>query len=250
MKYIARISWVILMLPVLFFQLAHANLPPEHQTPKIDFYTEHFPPFAIDDQFEILGESVDLVRKMQRLLGQPDTIRIKPWARAYQKVLREPNSALFLTARTPAREALFKWVGPLTRDRVSLCQHKSDQNKYDDINLLDKDIHIAVTRGYPEQAALEKLGFNHIKLTNTPNSTINQLLKKRVTLISCSPKTLWDLLIQNATPTDEIHLTNIDLYEVELYIAFNHQTLDKTIHAWQHALELSKQSREYIELND
>ena len=204
----------------------------------------------MDDHGDIHGDAVDLVRKMQQHLGHPDTIMVKPWARAYQQVLRQPNSAVFLMARTPEREGLFKWVGPLTQDSVSLCQHQADQNHYDDINQLNKDISIAVTRGYPEQNALEQLGFNQIKLTNSPNSTINQLLKRRVTLIACSPKTLWDLMIQNATPSNAIQFTNIELYSVQLYIAFNHQTPDSVIQQWQQALEQTKQSSEYLYLNE
>ncbi|MCE2572700.1 substrate-binding periplasmic protein [Motilimonas eburnea] len=226
--------------------VAQANSAP----PSIQFYSEHFPPFTIDDHGDIHGEAVDLVRKMMLLLNHPDTIKVKPWARAYKRALRDPNSAIFLIARTPERENNFKWVGPLMQDRISLCQHKNDQNQYDDINQLALDSKIALPRGYPEQAVLTEMGFNQLRLTNNPTSAINMLLKQRVSLISCSPKALWDLLMQNATPTDEIQVTGIDLYHVDLYIAFHHQTSDATIKQWQQALEQVKASSEYIELND
>ncbi|MFO6423418.1 substrate-binding periplasmic protein [Motilimonas sp. KMU-193] len=216
---------------------------------KIQFYSEHFPPFTIDDHGDIHGEAVDLVRKMMLILNHPDTIKVKPWARAYKHALRDPNSAIFLIARTPEREDKFKWVGPLMRDSVSLCQHKMDHNQYNDISQLPKDTKIALTRGFPEQAILTNMGFNQLHLSNSPSSTINMLLKRRVELITCSPRALWDLLVQNATPTDEVQVTGMKVYQVDLYIAFHHQTPDSTIEQWQRALEQSKNSTEYIELN-
>ena len=41
------------------------------------------------------------------------TLEVFPWARGYKMALNEPNTALYSTTRTPERETLFKWVGPL-----------------------------------------------------------------------------------------------------------------------------------------
>lgn len=239
------ITSALFFLLLLIFHSSKAN----SAQPEIQFYSEHFPPFTIDDHGDIHGEAVELVRKMMLLLEHPDTIKVKPWARAYKRALSDPNSAVFLIARTPEREKQFKWVGPLMQDRVALCQHKDDPKQYSDLNQLPHDTSIAVTRGYPEQILLSNLGFDQLRLTNSINSTINMLLKRRVELISCSPKALWDLLVQNAAPSDAIKASNIELYRLDLYIAFHHQTPDDVIAKWQQALERVKTSREFIELN-
>ncbi|MCM5682891.1 transporter substrate-binding domain-containing protein [Schlegelella sp. S2-27] len=38
-------------------------------------------------------------------------LAVYPWARAYDMALHEPGVLIFMIARTPAREPLFKWVG-------------------------------------------------------------------------------------------------------------------------------------------
>ena len=39
-----------------------------------------------------------------------------PWARIYKLALEKPNHGVFVAARLPEREKLFKWVGPIGPD--------------------------------------------------------------------------------------------------------------------------------------
>ena len=47
-----------------------------------------------------------------------------PWVRGYELALSQPNTVLFSTTRTPARESSFHWVGPIAQDRVVLLAHR------------------------------------------------------------------------------------------------------------------------------
>jgi polar amino acid transport system substrate-binding protein len=58
------------------------------------------------------GYHVAVVRELLRRVKQVDRIKLVPWARGDQTLLRLPNVALFSTTRTPEREDLFKWVEP------------------------------------------------------------------------------------------------------------------------------------------
>jgi polar amino acid transport system substrate-binding protein len=42
-------------------------------------------------------------------------MNIMPWKRAYMLATTQPQTCVFMTTRTAEREALFKWVGPISQ---------------------------------------------------------------------------------------------------------------------------------------
>jgi len=75
----------------------------------------------------VRGISADILRGMCQRAGiQCQLILRFPWQRVYQQALTEPGYGLFSTARTPERENLFKWVGPIaSNDWVLLARNDS-----------------------------------------------------------------------------------------------------------------------------
>ena len=86
--------------------------------------TENFPPynmasngknFAREDK--IKGIAAEIVREMFKRADVPYTMTLRfPWERIYQQALTSPNHGVFVMARQPDREKLFKWVGPIGPD--------------------------------------------------------------------------------------------------------------------------------------
>ncbi|WP_417661884.1 substrate-binding periplasmic protein [Pseudomonas sp.] len=86
--------------------------------------TENFPPynmaingknFAQEDNLD--GIAVDIVREMFKRAGIQYSMTLRfPWDRIYKLALEKPNYGVFVTARLPEREKLFKWVGPIGPD--------------------------------------------------------------------------------------------------------------------------------------
>ncbi len=86
--------------------------------------TENFPPynmakngksFAQDANIE--GIAADIVREMFRRADIPYSMTLRfPWERIYKLAMHTPGYGVFVTARQPDREALFKWVGPIGPD--------------------------------------------------------------------------------------------------------------------------------------
>lgn len=86
--------------------------------------TENFPPynmaingknFAQEDNID--GIAVDVVREMFKRAGVKYNLTLRfPWDRIYKLALEKPNYGVFVTARLPEREQLFKWVGPIGPD--------------------------------------------------------------------------------------------------------------------------------------
>ena len=86
--------------------------------------TENFPPynmakngknFAKDENIE--GIAVDIVRETFQRAGISYNLTLRfPWERIYKLALEKPGYGVFVMARLPDREALFKWVGPIGPD--------------------------------------------------------------------------------------------------------------------------------------
>jgi polar amino acid transport system substrate-binding protein len=86
--------------------------------------TENFPPynmakngknFAQDENID--GIAVDIVREMFKRADIPYSLTLRfPWERIYKIALEKPGYGVFVMARLPDREKLFKWVGPIGPD--------------------------------------------------------------------------------------------------------------------------------------
>lgn len=100
---------------------AHAELAPDYH---VVLLTENFPPynmaingknFAKEDNLD--GIAVDIVREMFKRAGIQYSMTLRfPWDRIYKLALEKPGYGVFVTARLPERETLFKWVGPIGPD--------------------------------------------------------------------------------------------------------------------------------------
>jgi polar amino acid transport system substrate-binding protein len=86
--------------------------------------TENFPPynmakngknFAQDEN--ISGIATDIVREIFKRADITYSLTLRfPWERIYKLTLEKPGYGVFVMARLPDRENLFKWVGPIGPD--------------------------------------------------------------------------------------------------------------------------------------
>jgi polar amino acid transport system substrate-binding protein len=77
--------------------------------------TEEAPPFDMVVAGELTGYSTEVVTQAFALADIPYHIDVFPWRRAYRNAITNSRSCVFSTARIPAREASFKWIGPLLK---------------------------------------------------------------------------------------------------------------------------------------
>ena len=62
-------------------------------------------------------DAVDIVRETFKRAGIAYNLTLRfPWERIYKLALEKPGYGVFVMARLPDREALFKWVGPIGPD--------------------------------------------------------------------------------------------------------------------------------------
>ncbi|PZR39960.1 MAG: amino acid ABC transporter substrate-binding protein, partial [Ectopseudomonas oleovorans] len=106
---------------VVLTGVARAEVDPNYS---VVLLTENFPPYnmAVNgknfaQEENIDGIAVDIVKEMFKRAGVQYNLTLRfPWDRIYKLALEKPGYGVFVTARLPEREALFKWVGPIGPD--------------------------------------------------------------------------------------------------------------------------------------
>ncbi|MGE8100365.1 substrate-binding periplasmic protein [Pseudomonas fluorescens] len=115
---------LLLVLASASLLLAGAARAAEKTGTDLVLLTENFPPynmakngknFAQEDN--INGIAVDVVREMFNRAEITYSLTLRfPWERIYKLALENPGYGVFVMARLPDREKLFKWVGPIGPD--------------------------------------------------------------------------------------------------------------------------------------
>ncbi|MGE8188779.1 substrate-binding periplasmic protein [Pseudomonas sp. NPDC086278] len=118
---IKRLLLVLASASLLLINAGHAEESPDTD---LVLLTENFPPynmakngknFAQDEN--INGIAVDIVREMFKRAEITYSLTLRfPWERIYKLALEKPGYGVFVMARLPDREKLFKWVGPIGPD--------------------------------------------------------------------------------------------------------------------------------------
>jgi len=75
--------------------------------------SEVLPPASMMENNVVVGRETAKVRDLLARAAIAYTIELLPWKRAYAQALREADTCIYSTTRTPEREALFRWIGPL-----------------------------------------------------------------------------------------------------------------------------------------
>jgi polar amino acid transport system substrate-binding protein len=81
--------------------------------PRLYLTTETLAPHSMLEGKRVVGIGADTVREIMMRARIDYTIELLPWKRAYTAALERHDTCVFSTTRTPEREALFKWIGPI-----------------------------------------------------------------------------------------------------------------------------------------
>jgi polar amino acid transport system substrate-binding protein len=172
-------------------------------------------------------------------------ISLYPWARAYEKALREPNVLIYPMDRTPAREQLFKWVGEI--DRVTTKLYKMRGREGITINSLEdaKQYSVGVVRNDSKQVFLQQQGFSRLVISGNNRDNFQKLLNHQVQLVPM-PESAARLVSEAAgvafTSLEEVY--SLDEQPHRVYMAFSLGTADEIVARAQRAFEQLRASGE------
>lgn len=209
------------------------NVTPKKAIPSLRLMTENAPPFNYPGKDgQTTGLSVDIVREILRRLGTPDhPIELLPWNRAYRIVETEPNTALFSMTRTPEREPLFHWVGPLADNTWCFYARKDRKlvlSSFEDA----KPYRIGTYLNDACEIYLKELGFPHLDSVNDDLTNVRKLAAGRIDLWIVG-KAQMPCLAQQAGIDPARFESVLTVKETLLYLAFNRKTSPEIIEEWQ-----------------
>lgn len=202
--------------------------------------TEHSPPGEyLDDDGRVTGATAEFVRELMKRAGEPGDISLVPWARGYRMAQKEPNVALFETARSELREDLFKWVGPIKRITSGLFVRRQDGIAIETLDDARELKGICAYRGGAGGESLLALGFRNLEQPTRPAQCLDMLMHGRVDAWVTSDIGRLPLFAETVFSPNDVVLAYIISIR-DLYIAMSLDTDDATVERWQDTLDEMK----------
>ncbi len=202
----------------------------------LDVITEVLPPFNFVQEGRLTGASTQVVQEIMRRLQIGGDIDVLPWARAYKRLVAEPNVVLFTTARTPEREALFHWVGPLFVSRMEFYARQTDPRRFDSLDAARQVSAIATYKDDSGEQILKSLGFTNLDSSNSPHSNILKLVSGRVDLWFFHNTGAPRVAREAGIDVGQIKAVHTH-QEIFTYIAISKQTSPLVVQQWQTTLD-------------
>lgn len=204
------------------------------------FMTEELPPYNYTVAGERRGISIEVLDAALAAVGiQMDmsNVEIYPWARVYDSIRWIPMTCGFAAVRTPQREALFKWAGPIV-DFTDVCIAKKNRVTIKTTKDLTKYT-LCVLRDTSTHQALLALGCSEdsLELSNTMQNALDKVEYGRADIFIGDKRTTFYALQQAGL--------DIDQYEVCYtfnknygYFAFNSQTPDSVVESLRRGIDI------------
>ena len=231
---VRAVCWLVLC-TIPCGQLAYAK-------ERLHIYTENFVPYNYIRDNEIVGINIELVKKACVIAKLDCTFELLSWPRAFKFAQHNSMSGLVSVSRTPEREPLFKWVGPLVFGQACLYKLKrrseipvleKRQLKNYTIGLIRNDVYQSIFNGWGLVENDDYLVYSE------RYEDIKAFVAGRLDLILASNYTLAHYLEPTSISIDEVepvfHIEDYDLGGN--YLALNLATKPKLRASLQRALE-------------
>lgn len=206
--------------------------------------TEDNPPGNYLKNGRPAGFVVDIVAQLLLRLKRSDPIRVVPWARGYNQALTQPNTVLFSTTRLPYRETLFHWVGPVYTQRWGFYAVRTSNMRIDSLDAARAVRAIGTYHNDAKEQYLMRRGFANLISANKNTSNVRHLMQGRIDLWVSSDLNMPHIARQAGVDPDRLTCL-LAFKSVDNYIAFSLSTSEKTVAAWQTALDALKADGSY-----
>lgn len=221
---------------------------------KLMVITEDYIPFNYLDNDKVSGFTTEIVQLLineTRVEIEGNKIHLWPWKRAYQAAIENNNILLFTTTRTPQRENMFKWVGPIyPREQWMFKLASRNEVKVDNLEQA-KNYMIAVVPESANHQYFLKNGFKeqiNLSLVNSWQSKLKMLLAGRVDLVSYIPIEAAYRLKQLGEDYGKLNKLFLISGEYQYYLAFSKEVPDDLIIQFQKAYDELKKNGLYDQI--
>ncbi|HEX3140495.1 MAG TPA: transporter substrate-binding domain-containing protein [Rhizobacter sp.] len=177
------------------------------------------------------GPASQIVETTLQRAGLTDySIALYPWARAYDLALQQPNVLIYLIARTPAREAQFKWAGEFLHIEYHLYKLR-DRKDIVVRNLQEARAYtVGVMRDDVRHEYLRSQGFNKLVVSAQNIDNFKKLINGQVQLVPM-PERDAALLCEEAhvdcASLEKVY--TLDALSSGIYMAYSKATPDDIV---------------------
>lgn len=232
-----RFLLVLASASLLLINGAHAT---ENPDTGLVLLTENFPPynmakngknFAQDEN--INGIAVDIVREIFKRAEVTYSLTLRfPWERIYKLALEKPGYGVFVMARLPDREKLFKWVGPIGPDDWIMLAKADSKITLETLDQARK-YKIGAYKGDAIAETLAKQGLKPIIVLRDQDNA-KKLVNGQIDLWATGDPAGRYLARQDGVTGLK---TVLRFNSAELYLALNKDVPDETVAKLQAALD-------------
>lgn len=217
---------------------------------KLHYLTEEYKPYNFTGEDGApSGLAVELLHQVwQRTGTPPQPVSVLPWARGYYLLTQKPNVVLFSTARTEARDPLFKWACPIGYAEIVLMGLANRPLTLTRMEDAQQHTIAAVRADVGEQLLLNN-GFDEQKImtANRLPQALKMLTSGRVALIASNKSTLMDLIKAQQLDPARFEVRWV-LSSEQFCFAFSHPVDDALVREFQHGLTQVLASSEFQQI--
>ncbi len=200
-------------------------------------------PYDMEENGTLVGIGTEIVQATLAKAGIKAEINVFPFARALKMAEEEPNTLLFTVVKSPEREPLFTWVGPIVPP-VRIVMHKLKKRTDIVVNSLEdaKQYTIGTTRASVGHQYLLKEGFQdgvHVDPVNSNQQSVKNFFGERVDLEVSAEFNFMYEATQQGFSVDDTEIAYV-LFENQAYMVFNKRTPDDIVEKVRTAFEQVK----------
>lgn len=208
-------------------------------------YTEIAPPNQyLDGKGQLTGFSIELVREIQKRIGNHDPIELVPWVRAYNELESEPNVVIFSVARSAKRNPLFQWVGPIGESSFVFYVKASSPHVIKSLQDARKIGLIGVYKEDVLDQYLTRLGFTNLDRSLDQAVMLKKLMDDRIDALAGSPVGMEESARSAGVRFEDLRET-FTLLKVQTYFAFSKRTPGSVVRSWADALAAMKKDKTF-----
>jgi polar amino acid transport system substrate-binding protein len=210
----------------------------------LQILTEEWAPYNYTEDGVLKGFSVEIVQGILKRLDETASLAAFPSMRTKLMLDSMPRTMMITMLRTPEREHLYKWIGPLGDGAIYFYQRSDSRLSIANLDDAKKVRLIACRSGGLVLNTLREKGFSNLDSASSDGASIyKKLLLGRCDLgISESPIGVRYVLKKMGYPANALVQTPVQLIGFPLYIACSKDIPDQEIADWQKALDALKAS--------
>lgn len=190
----------------------------------LDINTEEYPPFNMTKDNQLIGVSTEIIKELMKRNHLQHRLTLLPWARAMALTKELPNNCVYSISRTPEREHLYQWIGPLVTNEWVLFATKEAHKRPKSLAAI-RGSSIGTYIGDAIETYLKNENYT-VEASKTDEINIKKLQKGHIDYWATGKLIGLYLLKENNIQNIEPVLT---FNKTEMYLACNLKTSDSLV---------------------